>query len=264
MEKTIIKIGYCPTRRDVFDKNAAIEYGKSIKEYISRYDIEIVDIEGINNENLLFEDKDIEPVIDKFRKADVDAIFFPHCNFGSENRVAQVAKALDVPVLLWGPRDDEPDSATGLRNRDTQCGLFATGKVLRRHNIPFTYLTNSALDSEYFAEKFQKFLKVVSVVKSVKNLNILQISTRPEAFCSVICNEGELLERFNVHLYPITLTEICAEMNKVITENGDDYRKTVDFISTTICKGQVVDGIEKTAALKVAMKNMTIRYRCRA
>lgn len=264
MEKTIIKIGYCPTRRDVFDKNAAIEYGKSIKEYISRYDIEIVDIEGINNENLLFEDKDIEPVIDKFRKADVDAIFFPHCNFGSENRVAQVAKALDVPVLLWGPRDDEPDSATGLRSRDTQCGLFATGKVLRRHNIPFTYLTNSALDSEYFAEKFQKFLKVVSVVKSVKNLNILQISTRPEAFCSVICNEGELLERFNVHLYPITLTEICAEMNKVITENGDDYRKTVDFISTTICKGQVVDGIEKTAALKVAMKNMTIRYRCRA
>ena len=36
-------------------------------------------------------------------------ILLPHCNFGSENRVAQVAKALNVPVLLCGPRDDAPD-----------------------------------------------------------------------------------------------------------------------------------------------------------
>ena len=53
MEKTIIKLGYCPTRRDVFDRNSAIEYSKLIKDHISQYDIEIVDIDGINSENLL-------------------------------------------------------------------------------------------------------------------------------------------------------------------------------------------------------------------
>jgi L-fucose isomerase-like protein len=78
------------------------------------------------------------------------------------------------------------------------------GKVLRRHNVSFTYITNSAVDYKEFTNGFEKFLRVANVVKAIKNLNILQISTRPEPFCSVICNEGELLEKFNIHIYPIT------------------------------------------------------------
>ncbi|MBQ3038228.1 MAG: L-fucose/L-arabinose isomerase family protein [Clostridia bacterium] len=265
MEATKIRLGYCPTRRDVFDKNAAIEYGKKIKDYISKFeDVEIVDIDGINEENLLFQDCDIETVIKRFCENEIDALFFPHCNFGSENRISQVAKAFDVPVLLWGPRDEEPDQITGLRTRDTQCGLFATGKVLRRHNIEFTYLTNTVLESDYFKERFEKFLQVASVVKSMKDLRILQISTRPEAFCSVICNEGELLEKFNVHVYPVTLNDLVVEMDRIIAENGEDYQNTYNFIRTYISKNGNEDGVTKTAAMKVAMKNLAKQYRCRA
>ena len=36
----------------------------------------------------------------------------------------------------------------GVRLRDTQCGLFATGKVLRRFGVPFTYLTNCRLNGQ--------------------------------------------------------------------------------------------------------------------
>lgn len=39
-----------------------------------------------------------------------------------------------------GPLDERPEP-DGTRLRDTQCGLFATGKVLRRFGIPFTYMT---------------------------------------------------------------------------------------------------------------------------
>ena len=193
MKKTKVKIGYCPTRRDVFSREEAIKFNEIIRGQMKDFDVEIIDLEGINEEKLLFQDCDIPVVIDRFVSNKVDAIFFPHCNFGSENRVAQVAKALNVPVLIWGPRDDYPDSE-GLRSRDSQCGLFATGKVLRRHNVPFTYLTNSWIGSEEFKNGMQKFIRVVNVVKSVKNLNILQISTRPEPFCSVICNENEISE----------------------------------------------------------------------
>ena len=34
MTKTRIKLGYCPTRRDVFDRKTAIEYGEKIRKYI--------------------------------------------------------------------------------------------------------------------------------------------------------------------------------------------------------------------------------------
>lgn len=60
-----------------------------------------------------------------------DGLFFPHGNFGTEYEVARLVKALNVPVLIWGLRDECPDE-NGIRLRDSQCGISATGKVLRR------------------------------------------------------------------------------------------------------------------------------------
>ena len=260
MEK--IKLAYCPTRRDVFSREEAIKFNEKIRAQMDEFDIDVVDLAGINKEKLLFSDSDIQTVIDRFVSEKVDAIFFPHCNFGSENRVAQVARALNVPVLVWGPRDDFPNSE-GLRSRDSQCGMFATGKVLRRHNVPFTYLTNSWIGSDDFKKGFGKFIRVVSVVKSLKNLNILQISTRPEPFCSVICNENELLERFNVHLYPVTLNDLILKMEEVKKENSDDLKNTAAFIRS-VDKTGPDEKILKVASLKVAMKALAKQYNCRA
>lgn len=94
-----------------------------------------VDIDGINPEGLLYDDKDVAPILEKFRKEKVDGLFVPHCNFGTEYVAARLARELGVPVLLWGPRDERPDE-NGVRLRDSQCGLFATGKVLRRFQCP--------------------------------------------------------------------------------------------------------------------------------
>lgn len=257
-----IKIGYCPTRRDVFSREEAMRFNEMIRASINEFDVDIVDLEGINEEKLLFRDADVPTVIDRFLFEKVDAVFFPHCNFGSENRVSMVARALNVPVLIWGPRDDSPNEE-GIRSRDSQCGMFATGKVLRRHNVPFTYLTNSWIGSEDFKKGFGKFLRVVSVVKSIKNLNILQISTRPEPFCSVICNENELIEKFNVHLYPITLNDLVMKMREVQKLNSRDFCDTVTFIKALDSSGDE-EKIRKIASLKVAMKELAKQYNCRA
>lgn len=257
----IIRLGYCPTRRDVFSREEAIKFNRAIRQELEKFPIEVVDLEGINEEMLLYQDCDIQTVIERFAACKVDAVFFPHCNFGSENRVAQVARALQVPVLLWGPRDDAPN-AEGFRSRDSQCGLFATGKVLRRHNVPFTYLTNSWLHGEEWKAGLEKFIRTVNVVKSVKNIRILQISTRPEAFCSVICNENELIEKFNVHLYPVTLNDVMLKMEQVRQEAGEDFQRTLAFVRS-LSKGEN-EQASMVAALKVAMKELAQQYRCQA
>ena len=38
------------------------------------------------------------------------ALFMPHCNFGSEEVVGKLGKAIGKPFLLWGPRDQAPPS----------------------------------------------------------------------------------------------------------------------------------------------------------
>lgn len=262
MSETRIRLAYCPTRRDVFSREEAIKFNEIIRSQMNEFPVEVVDLEGINEEKLLFQDCDIQSVINRFLEAKVDAVFFPHCNFGSENRVAQVAKALHVPALLWGPRDDAPDE-NGLRSRDSQCGLFATGKVLRRYNVPFTYLTNSWIGSQEFKDGMNRFIATANVVKAVKNLNILQISTRPEPFCSVICNENELIERFNVHLYPITLNDLVTEMKKVEEEATQEFMETCSYIRKLDRIGKEQQ-IRKVASLKVAMKRKAQAYGCRA
>lgn len=260
MEK--LKIGFCPTRRDCFSREEAWKYRDLIRDSLRGYDVELVDLAGINEEALLCRQDDPEKVIDRFTTEKVDALFFPHCNFGSEALVSRVARAMHLPTLLWGPRDDRPNS-DGIRSRDSQCGLFATGKVMRRYNVPFTYLTNSRLDSPQFHRGFEKFLAVARVVKAFRNLRILQISTRPEPFSSVICNENELLEQFDIHLYPVTLTEIVAEMNRIRDEDGKAYHEVISNIREKDATAPE-EGIRLTAALMLAVEHYADYFRCAA
>lgn len=257
-----IKLGFAPTRRSIFSAPDAVKYAGLTRAKLRELQVDFVDIDGINAEGLLYDDKDLPAILKRFQDAGVDGLFLPHCNFGTEYVCARLAKALNVPVLLWGPRDERPDEK-GIRLRDSQCGLFATGKVLRRFGVPFTYLTNCRLDDPQFAKGIRNFEAICNVVKVFRRTRILQIGPRPFDFWSTMCNEGELLEKFNIQLSPIPLPELTAEMKKVKAE-GAKVDKVV-----TYCRGcmniAVKEGeLENVAALKVAMKNLAQKYGCNA
>ena len=61
MENMLIKIGYCPTRRDVFDRSEAIKFNDKIRSIVAEFPVENVDLDGINEEKLLYSDSDIAP-----------------------------------------------------------------------------------------------------------------------------------------------------------------------------------------------------------
>ena len=215
-----------------------------------------IDLEGLNQEGLLYDDHiNAEQIAKRFKEEEVDAVFFPHCNFGTEDTVARVGKALGKPVLLWGPRDEAP-LEDGMRLRDTQCGIFATGKVLRRFNVPFTYVTNSWVTDPVFERGFTNFIAAANVVRQFKRLRILQIGPRPSSFWTMICNEGELLERFGIEIHPITLVDIQLRSKKIAAGNSAELLETIDYIKATLDYSEVTeDDIQRIAALKVAMKS---------
>ncbi|UTE73280.1 L-fucose/L-arabinose isomerase family protein [Rossellomorea marisflavi] len=253
---TTFTLGFAPTRRFVFSKEDAFKYKELIKDTMHGFglDIKIVDLEGINEEGLLYDRSEEKEIIERFRFEQVDALFFPHCNFGTEDLVAKIAKALGKPVLIWGPRDEAP-LENGMRLRDTQCGIFATGKVLRRFNVPFSYITNSAVDSKVFERGFKNFIGAANVVKQFTDMRILQVSTRPSDFWSVICNEGELLEKFGIQIHPITLDELKKKTLSVEKEGGADLKEAVEYIKNSLDWTAVEESdVRRIASLKVAMK----------
>ncbi|MDO4487715.1 MAG: L-fucose/L-arabinose isomerase family protein [Eubacteriales bacterium] len=257
-----IKIGFAPTRRSIFSAPDAIKYANLTRERLKELGVEFVDITDINEEGLLYQESDRIKIREKFQREGVDGLFFPHCNFGTEFECARLAKEMGLPVLLWGPRDERPDE-NGVRLRDSQCGLFATGKVLRRFRVPFTYVTNCRLSDPEFERGIKTFLGVCSVVKTFRNIRILQIAPRPQDFWSTMCNEGELLEKFNVQLAPIPMPELTAEMQRVKAE-GVEVPETVTYCQSCMNVKIKDDELENVAALKVAMKNLAAKNGCNA
>lgn len=260
MEK--IKLGLAPTRRAIFSAPAAMEYAEKTRSRLKELGVEYVDINDISEDGLLHDEEDEIRIAEKFRAAGVSGLFLPHTNFGTEYECARLAKRLGLPVLLWGPRDECPDQ-NGMRLRDSQCGLFATGKVLRRFNVPFTYMTNCNLTDPEFERGVRDFLAVCSVVKTFRSIRILQIGPRPMDFWSTMCNEGELLEKYGIQLAPVPLPELMQEMQKARTQK-QEVERTVGYCRSCMNINVTSEQLETIAALKEAMLALVKKYRCNA
>lgn len=257
-----IKLGFAPTRRSIFSAPDAIKYRGLTADRLKELEIDFVDITDINEEGLLYSDSDVKKIADKFKAEGVSGLFLPHCNFGTEYVCARLAKELGVPVLLWGPLDERPEP-DGVRLRDTQCGLFATGKVLRRFQIPFTYMTNCRLNDPVFERGIRDFLAVCNIVQTFKNIRILQIAPRPFDFWTTMCNEGELLEKFNIQLAPIPMPELTDEVKKA-KEEKTEVEKVVNYCKENMEIMIKDEELINVAALKVAMKILSEKYGCQA
>ncbi len=259
---TNVVLGFAPTRRSIFSAPDAVKYADLTRKKLEKLGVTFVDITDISEDGLLHSENDRIRIAEKFKAEKIDGLFIPHGNFGTEYEVARLSRECDVPVLLWGPRDERPNE-NGIRLRDSQCGLFATGKVLRRFKVPFTYLCNCRLEDEAFYRGVTNFLAVCNVVKAFKNTRILQIGPRPFDFWSTMCNEGELLENFNIQLAPIPMPELTREMKRV-REDEDKIQEIISYCKENFEVNIKDEDLKTVAALKAAMRALADRYGCNA
>jgi L-fucose isomerase-like protein len=253
-----IRLGLLPTRRNLnrpnlFNKDFAIAEKNKIEAYLKENNVDYVNLDFLNDEGLIFDALDASKVVERFRAMKVDALFAPHCNFGNEEAVAKVAKKLAVPLLLWGPRDEAPRPGQN-RTRDSQCGLFATSRVLKTFGVPFSYVTNSLLSEQVFQRGFSSFLAAVAVVKKFRAMRIGQIGVRPASFLSVKGNEAELMERFGFEVVPLTVEDIHQMMGAVMDGQRAEVAKEVAAIRAKLDSVEIGDdSLARVAAMKLAI-----------
>lgn len=229
-----IKIGLVPLRRDCtprpgqFNWEIAEERGRNtvkyIKEHYSTEKISFVDLKGVIDVETLWSCGDVDKVAEHFKKENVDAIFLIAANFGNEEAAGELTKKFGKPVLLWGPQDDAP-AEDGMRYTDSQCGLFGISRQLMRMNVPFTYIENCPVESERLERGLKRFASVVCAVRNFEGMRIGQIGLRPRPFCSVICNEGQLMEEFDIHLVPINLAVVQDKYNNILKTRAEELKQ---------------------------------------
>ncbi|MGI6115974.1 L-fucose/L-arabinose isomerase family protein [Luoshenia tenuis] len=242
MYKEVITLGVMPTKRPTFSLETATKekdalmpiFRAQMPEFVKLVDCD--DILAENNGMGAFPE-DIDKVVAKFKANNVDALFFPFCDFGCEEVVVGVAKQFKLPVLVWGSRDKV--STWEHREKETQCGLFAATKVLRNYGVTFSYISNCEKDSPVFVEGFEKFIRVASVLKSLRNLVVAEIGDRPPQFFSVIHNQLNLIRDFGITVKPIAIAlvkerteQILSEKGKALTDYYAEYTARIDCSRT--------------------------------
>jgi hypothetical protein len=129
-------------------------------------------------------------------------------------------------------------------------------RVLSSFEAPFSYITNSSVEDEFFERGMKHFLGVVSVVKAFKKMRIGQIGPRAGSYWSLICNAGELLERFGVDTIAITLVKLAKETKNIIGRKDIILEETVKDIQGAVRYSKIgEDAVVKLVALKIAIKN---------
>lgn len=116
-------------------------------------------------------------------------------------------------------------------------------------------MTNCRLDDPVFERGIKDFLAVCNVVKTFRNIRILQIGPRPYDFWSTMCNEGELLEKFNIQLAPIPMPELTEAVAEAKAEKTE-VDKAVAYIRSHMDVRIKDDEVENVAGLYVAMKGL--------
>ena len=89
---------------------------------------------------------------------------------------------------------------------------------MQRYNIPFTFLNSCRVSEQKFAEGLDRFARVACMVKNFRGMRVGQVGMRPKIFCSVIFNEGELMQRFGLHIVPINNALVAKKFNKILQE----------------------------------------------
>ena len=263
-----VKLGFIPVKRNVFDMKAPVDAKYSIEKKIhdlTPNGVEIVDCNDLVENGLVYELTDIDKVAEKMKRENVDGIFLAHCNFGTEEVAIRIAKQLDVPILLWGPRDVEPVPEK-IRLQDTQCGLFASSKGLTRMNKVFSYIINCHLEEERFSKGFVEFLQTISIVQAFrKKMRILQIGSRPRPFYSVLCNESDLFSKFGIEVVPQPYYEVINLMEEMIKKDEAEFRKKVDELKARVdCSCMQEENIKKMVALIEVISDLAIINDCYA
>lgn len=269
-----VKIGLVPLRRDCtprpgqFNWEFAEERGRKtvayIKENYTTENIEFVDLKGVIDVETLWSNDDVDKVAEHFNKNGVDAIFIIAANFGNEEAAGLLGKKMGKPVLLWGPRDGAPE-ADGMRYTDSQCGLFGISRMFMRMNVKFTYIENCTVDSSRLAKGLDSFARVVCAVKNFCGMRIGQVGLRPKPFCSVIFNEGQLMEQFDIHVIPINLAVIRDRFNAVLENRKAELKAGAEKIRSLYeIDTDTESNLEKMYAFVIMYEELFKEYKLNA
>ena len=72
-----------------------------------------------------------------------------------------------------------------------------------------------------------RFVGVACAVKNFKGMRVAQVGMRPKPFCSVIFNESDLMDKFDIHVIPVNLAVTQDKYRRILETRKDELAEGV-------------------------------------
>lgn len=258
--KKPIKLGVCPIGKFAFSHEDAIVQKNKLFEKLRALSIDFIALEGVLPDGIVRKVEDVDPVVRYMGESAVDAIFLPHCNFGTESAAGLIPQKLNLPALLWGPRDDAP-FVDGSRLRDSLCGCFASSKVLSTLGVNYEYIESSRVDDPVFEGGITSFIDAIRVAKAFRTARIGQIGMRIDFFWSTIIDESDLLKKFGIEVLPFDMVEFIERFKNRYRKDEATYKAELRDLAKRVEFGQELEsGVLVSLALRDELFEMAEKY----
>lgn len=233
-------LGLCPIGKFVFSHDDAMRWKRELQAALGAWGIEYVDLDGVIEDGMIRDQAHTAAAVAHFRRHDINALFMPHCNFGTEGAAGIIGRDVGVPLLLWGPRDEAPQP-DGTRLRDSLCGMFASSKVLHKLGVPFSYIENCRIGDPTLERGVRDFVRAAHAAQALRRgMRIGHFGQRIDFFWTTIVNESELLERFRVEVLPVDMVMFIRAVRQRAAAHAKAYADEVAGLR----KSMEIEGLE--------------------
>lgn len=181
-------------------------------------------------------------------------------NFGDERSAAESIRlsGLNLPVLIHA-FPDNLDRLGESNRRDSFCGKISICNNLFQFGIKYNLTSTHTVDpeSDEFRIDLRRFVQTCRIVNGLKNVRFGQIGIRPANFSTVRFSE-KLLERHNITIEPLDLSEIIAHANNVNENEIEAKNKVLEIQNYALTSSVPAKSIMKMAKLGVAIDRFII------
>lgn len=229
------------------------EYSRWLKE--SMPEINLVEAETLGDSP-----KAINEISDQFRMNSVDLIVMVYGAFSGDDLSTILAENLNVPIILWAPREPEFNKNDRLY-ANALVALTMNSASLRKLNFT-SYPIYGDKEEEEIATKVKRIIKSYDVVKKLKGTTLGLFGYRPTAFYNSAFNESLIRRTFGIRMEETDLKAVFDKMEEIPEElyKKDIEKMEEDYDTRNLPEGHLENHSKLYLALKELMKEQNYDF----
>lgn len=217
------------------------EYGKWISENMADVDLIPAEAIAVNNQ-------DVQAIVKQFKKEALDLVIVLIGAFTGDFPCTHIAEELNVPIIMWAPREPAFDGGRIISNALTSATMNVA--ALKRLGFPYHFVYGN-YDEPRVQKEVANYVKIYRVIKQMRNTYLGLIGYRPTGFYSSAFDETLIRKIFGVKIEEF---DLVALFNKAKEIDDDLVKEDMDYLTNTVKFKNLPDGhLENHSRLKLAL-----------